>query len=46
MGVLVSKLEVSFNHIKRSANGVADALAKMGVGSGNLVIDNCTLLAK
>lgn len=43
--VLAFKLEVSFIRIKRSINGVADALAKMGVGSVNLVIDNCISLA-
>ena len=44
--VLVSKLEVSFNRIKRSANGAANALAKLGVKSDNLVIDNCISLAE
>ncbi|XXG88259.1 hypothetical protein AAC387_Pa12g0492 [Persea americana] len=44
--VFISKLEVSFSHIKRSANGEADALAKLGVGSNNLVIDNCSSLAE
>ena len=45
VAVLASKLEVTFTHIKRSRNGVADVLAKMGVGGDNLVIDNCITLA-
>lgn len=44
--VLVSKFEVSFNHIKRSANVAIGALTKLGVGSDDLVIDYCISLAK
>ena len=44
--VLVSNLEVSFNDNKQSANGAADAVPKLGVGSNNLVIDDCISLTE
>lgn len=44
---MFSKIEIQLcNHIKRSANGAADALARLGFERDNLVIDNCIVLAE
>lgn len=34
-----SKLNVSFSHVKRSANEMVDALAKEGVGRSDIVVE-------